>query len=113
MDNLQAQDLFEGIEVSVSVQQLMSGQQTEGGDPAINRLANRDAATAQSAVITGRRKRQVCTAGGEYPKSQQVFSGSFKGTLVPNALQNFGKDQIGESKTFPGKCLIEPIGFMI
>ena len=55
MDNVQAQNVFEHIEVAVAVQKCVAGEQTEGCNPTINGLTDGEAALPQTAAVFGSR----------------------------------------------------------
>ena len=55
MKNLKSQNLLKHIKITVAMQELVTRKQTEGGDPAVNCLADSESTLAQNSVILGRR----------------------------------------------------------
>jgi hypothetical protein len=66
MDNVQAQNFFEHIEVAVAVQKSVAGEQIEGGNPTINGLTDGEAALPQTAAVFGSRDGLLGSADSKY-----------------------------------------------
>jgi len=94
MYDLKAQYPLEGIEIAITVQEFVSRLQTEGGNQTINRLPNRIAPISQVTIIVGGSDGKSVTTGSKNLKVQELTLRAREGTLVPDALQHFTKNEI-------------------
>jgi len=86
VDDLQPKHLFECIEITVAMEEFVTGEQAEGSNPAINRLADGETALPQSAVIQGGGDCKIGPSSGEYLEFHQIISHPIKIRFVSNAL---------------------------
>ena len=101
MNDQQSEMCLKWIVILIAVKQRVPAIQTEGCDEAINRLANRDPALPQVSVVLRRGHCQVDPAWAEHLESQEIVMHLREHCVVPNSLQNFAKDQVGQPQALP------------
>lgn len=79
MDDGQLEELLEGIEVSIAVEQRVMFAQTEGGDQAVDGLSHRVTTTLKGAIVTRRVAGKRNAAGFEDDQLREL---AFDGPLV-------------------------------
>jgi len=96
MHHLQPELFLKRIEIAVAVQQPMAGLQTKGGNQAIDGLADRITASPQFSIVMGGGDCQIGASGLKHLELQEFGVDSGKGVMVPNSLQYFAKDEVGQ-----------------
>ncbi len=113
VDNRKLKELFEPIEISITVQQRVLLAYAERGDQTINRLADRVAPGSQRPIIPCGFPRQVDATCFEHFQLEQLALNILRSELIANTLQNFAENQIDEPQTLAIEFRMEPIGFGI
>ena len=113
MDNGELEKSFEGVEVSIAVQQCVLFTQAERGDQAVYRLPYGVTATPKSTIVAGRLSCQREAARFEHLEFRQLFLNLFGREVVANALQYLAQDDVGESKALAVEFGIQPIRLRI
>ena len=113
MYDAQAQTLFEEVEVAISMKKSVSRFETESRDDAIHRLAYRVPKRAQRPVISSGGHGESHSTGIEDFKVQKVAVDSPEDCIVPDALQDLAKDEVGEAKALPVQFAVKPQRFGI
>jgi hypothetical protein len=100
MNHAQAQGSFEGIKIAITVEQRVPILQTEGRDPAINRLAHDVSLTSEIAVIPGRCPGHLDSACIEnFKSSRSTFFASLSLLIPRSTSQRF--TSVNPSRCFP------------
>lgn len=86
MHNLQAEILFEGIEVAVAMKQRVSGLQAEGCDQTVDGLTHCEATLAQPAIVLGGGNCQIGSPSLEDLKILQSATHIRKRGVASNTL---------------------------
>lgn len=97
MDHPEAEVLFEGIEVAVTVKQRMSFEKAKGRNQAVDRFADGEATLPEEAVVLRRGYCQIFPAGTEDGELQQFAPSVPECCFVADALQDFAKNEVGQA----------------
>jgi len=85
---------LEGVEIAITMKQLMTLDEAEGRDECVNRRADGDAFAPQEPIIVRRDDRDLATADrAEFERRENPLRPT-KVVFAPKALQDFGHDQI-------------------
>lgn len=77
--------LLEAVEITVVVEEHVSLPEAEGGDPAVNRLADGDSHFAEGSVVVGRDQGQISSSRWQDLEGQEVlpYAGSLASPRTP------------------------------
>jgi hypothetical protein len=109
MDDRQLKKSFERIEISIAVQQRELLADTQRGNEATDRFPHRVPAAPQRPIMPRRFSRQVNAACLQHFKLQQLALHIGSRGLIPNALEHFAENEVGDSKTLALELCVEPI----
>jgi hypothetical protein len=111
MHDRELKELFEGIEISIAVKQLMPFTNAERRDETVDRLPYGATSAAQHTIVSGSVPREIDATRLEYLQLQQQLLDIDSRTLIPHALQDLAQDDVYETQPSPTKLLIKPIRF--
>jgi hypothetical protein len=106
---LQPQVPFEGIEVSILVQECEPAVDATRCDDPVDRLSDRYAACTQTAEVVRSVKCGLRAAQLNYSKRKQELSRSPKMLVASEALEHFSQDQVAYSDGFCVKNVVEEV----
>src|SRR3954453_104109 len=106
----EAEVLDHGLEVAVTVQELVTIGDAEGTDQEVDRLANGDAAGAQLAIVEGRTNRQLSIDHRRERQSIQCTNERVGFPFVPHTLEQLAKDEVAHENPLPPKELVKSGG---
>lgn len=108
MHDAQAQMSLEGIEVSITVQQHKTVHQAARGDEGIDHPADGYPERSQTAVVPGCLDGQLRAADDDLFESPQQAPGFVEASIIREALQDFGEDQVADEKRLEAQVPIQP-----
>jgi hypothetical protein len=109
VDNRQAEELFEGVEVAVTVQERMPLGQAEAGDETVDRFPHCSSLLAKSPKVLRRGPRQVDAAQGEDVELRKLPVDGRSRRFVGHALQHFAKNDVRQGEGLKTKLGIHPV----
>src|SRR5437763_13760042 len=90
------------IKVTVTMQEFMSGLQTERCDQAVNRSAHGVASLSQGPIVEGGRYGQLFSASFKHVEGQQFVANLREQSVIANAQQNFTENQVSKPEPLAG-----------
>ncbi len=113
MDDRQAQEMLERIEVPIPVQQRVPLAQAERGDQAIDRLPHGMTAAAKGPKIPSCRECEGRSPGLQHLKLEEFPLHPLQRGVVADALQDLAQDEDRQAETLAANLHVQPIGLHI
>ncbi len=110
MNDDQVEELLEGVEIAVAVQERMTFAEAERRDETIDGLANSPPLRSQQTVVGRRVRRQDDSSGFEDLKPLQLPEHPRRFAVGWNALKNLTHHQIEQTESLLRRLVVEPIG---
>jgi|ERR1700677_2134485 len=98
MDDWKSEKFLKRIEVVVPVKQRVALGQTESGNDAVDRLANRMALRAESTVVLRRAGSQRPTSAVEHLEIREYSQDAVERQVLTDSMQNFAQNKICQSE---------------
>ncbi len=111
MNDLQSEDVLEGVEIAIAVEQRMRVLETERRDEAIDCLPDGPPASAQAAIVSRSRLRESDAAGVEDLETAKCAKDSSGGGIGRDALEHLAHRQVEQPQTAALRLSIEPLDF--
>jgi hypothetical protein len=113
MHDLEIEVALERVEVAVAVKQGVAVQKTKACNEAVNYLADGMAAPSEETIVLRRGYRKFLSACVEDGEDGELAANPFECGFVADALEDFAKDEIGETERLLLELPVEPAGVRI
>ncbi len=110
MDDVQAEDILERIEIPIRVEQCVAMTQAEGGDQTIDRLSDRVAVLAQQPIVLRGRDGELYATGLEHFEAPELAEYTIRVLVAREPLKDFAHHQVEEAEPLTRRLPIEPVG---
>jgi hypothetical protein len=113
MHYLEIEVALERVEVAVAVKQGVAVPKTKACDEAVNYLADGMAAPPEETIVLPGCYRKFLSACAKDGEHRELAANPFECGFVADALQDFAKDEIGQTERPLPELAVEPAGVRI